>query len=171
MVTLTLLKINTSRDDVYCPGDTISYNCSIISNTERPHLIWNITLPGQTPTIFIYDSISTLYDIHHLNTNITVTLTKLDTIATTEFVNKEHIESIIVITVLKNVSMNGTELECSIADLDSDSAVVFVNTSGMTVTTMKPEGGKLMMCMYSISYNHCLYQVLKMIWLVLDLAL
>ena len=89
------------------------------------------------PISFTYDSTSTLYDIHHLDMNISVTLTELDTIATAEFVNEELIESIIVITVLKNVSMNGTELECSIADLGSDSAVLFVNTSGMTVTTVK----------------------------------
>ena len=68
--------------------------------------------------------------------NITVTLTKLDTIAITEFVNEEHIESIIIITVLKNVTMNGTNLECSIANLDSDSTVLFVNTSGMIVAIL-----------------------------------
>ena len=133
LVTLTLLEISTSRDDIYCPGDTISYNCSITSNTETPHLIWSVTLPGLTPISFTYDSTSALNDIHYLDMNITVTLTKLNTIATTQFVNEEFIESIIVITVLKNVSMNGTELECSITDLGSDSAVVFVNTSGMTV--------------------------------------
>ena len=134
-VFLTLLEINTSRDDIDCPGDTISYNCFIVSNTETPHLIWNITLPGLTPISFTYDSTSTLYDIHHLDTNITVTLTELNTFTTTEFINEEHIASIIVITVLKNVTMNGTNLECSIANLDSDSTVLFVNTSGMIVKT------------------------------------
>ena len=134
-VFLTLLEINTSRDDIDCPGDTISYNCFIISNTETPNLIWNITLPGLTPISFTYDSTSTLNDIHHLDMNISVTLTELDTIAITEFVNEELIESIIVITVLKNVTMNGTNLECSIANLHSDSTVLFVNTSGKTVET------------------------------------
>ena len=68
--------------------------------------------------------------------NISVTLTKLDTIATTDFVNEEHIESIIIITVLKNVTINGTNLECSIANLDADSTVLFVNnTSGSIFCT------------------------------------
>ena len=125
------MEINTSRDDIDCPGDTISYNCFIISNTETPHLIWNVTFPGLTPISFTHDSTSTLYDIHYLDMNISVTLTELDTIATTESVNEEQIESIIVITVLKNVTMNGTKLECSTANLDSDSTVLFVNTSGM----------------------------------------
>ena len=93
--------------------------------------MWNITLPGLTPISFTYDSTSTLYDKQHLDMNISVTLTKLDTIAITDFVNEEHIESIIVITVLKNITMNGTNLECSIVNLDADSTVLFVNTSGM----------------------------------------
>ena len=67
--------------------------------------------------------------------NISVTLTKLDTITTTEYINEGHIESIIIITILKNVTMNGTNLECSIGNLDSDSTVLFVNTSGKIVYT------------------------------------
>ena len=62
--------------------------------------------------------------------NISATLTGRTTTATTIFVNEEYIESIIVITVLKNITMNETKVDCRIADLDSDSAIVFVNTSG-----------------------------------------
>ena len=90
-------------------------------------------MPGLTPISFTYHSTYTLYDIHHLDMNITVTLTELNTFTTTEFINEEHIASIIVITVLKNVTMNGTNLECSIANLHSDSTALFVNTSGMIV--------------------------------------
>ena len=124
------MEINTSRDDIYCPGDTISYNCSILSNTETPHLIWSVTLPGLTPINLTYDSTSTLHDTVYLEMNISATLTGRTTTATTIFVNEEYIESIIVITVLKNVTMNETIVDCRIADLDSDSAVVFVNTAG-----------------------------------------
>ena len=87
------------------------------------------------PISFIYNSTSTLYDMHHLDMNIIVTLTKLDTISTTEFTNKEYIESLIVITVLRNVTMNGSNLECSIANLDSDSTLLLVNISGKIVST------------------------------------
>ena len=90
------------------------------------------------PISFTYDSTSTLYDIHHLDMNITVTLTELNTIATAEFINEEHIESIIVITVLKNVTMNGTNLECSIGNLDVDSAVLIVNGSGEIAKQIQP---------------------------------
>ena len=85
------------------------------------------------PISFTYDNTSTLYDIHHLDINISVTLTKLDIIATTEFVN---IESIIVITVLKNVPMNETKLDCSITGHDSDSTVLFVSTSGIVAAAI-----------------------------------
>ena len=95
--------------------------------------MWNITLPGLTPISFTYDSTSTLYGLRHSDMNISVTLTKLNTIATTEFVNEEHIESIIIITILNNVTLNGTNLECSIANLDSHSTVLFVNTSGIVM--------------------------------------
>ena len=129
------MEINTSRDDIYCPGDTISYNCSIVSNTETPHLIWSVILPGLTPINLTYDSTSNPNTISHIDMNISATLTELITTATTEFVNKVYIESIIVITVLKNVTMNGTKLECSILNLDAKSTILFVNTSGKRVKT------------------------------------
>ena len=43
----------------------------------------------------------------------------------------EYIESEIVLTVVDDVDLDGTELECSIApDLDTDTITVYVNTSG-----------------------------------------
>ena len=44
----------------------------------------------------------------------------------------EYIESTIVLTILRNVSMNGTELECGITGLSSETTNVLVTTSGMT---------------------------------------
>ena len=46
----------------------------------------------------------------------------------------EYIESDIVLTVVDDVDLDGTELECSIApDLDTDTITVYVNTSGMSI--------------------------------------
>ena len=61
--------------------------------------------------------------------NIRVTLKDYHA-ATSEFANEEYIESILTFTVLKNVTMNKTKLECSIADLDNDTALLSVNSSG-----------------------------------------
>ena len=132
-MTLTLLQINTSRDDIYCPGDTVSYHCSIISNTETPHLKWKVTFPGLMPISFTYNSSSSLYKIDSLDMNISVTLTDFTTINLTEYVNEEHMDSILTLAVLKNITMNKTELECSIADLHNGTVTVYINTSGMYV--------------------------------------
>ena len=45
----------------------------------------------------------------------------------------EYIESIIVLTVLKNFSMNGMELICGITDLINKSVIVQMNTSSMLI--------------------------------------
>ena len=121
-----------SRHDIHCPGDTISYNCSITSNTDTPHLTWTVTFPGLQPINFTYNSTSPIYEIDYLDMNISVTLTEFVTTATVlEFVNEAYIESILTFTVLRNVNMNETKLECSIADLHNDTALLFVNSSGM----------------------------------------
>ena len=59
----------------------------------------------------------------HLDMNITTTLIRYEA--------DQYIESVIMFTLLKNVTMNGTLLECSVApSLDSDFMFVLVNTSG-----------------------------------------
>ena len=130
---LKLLQINTSRDDIYCPGDTVSYNCSIISSTEMPHLNWKVTFPGLMPISFTYNSSSSLYKIDNLDMNISVTLTDFTTTNQTEYVNEIYMESILTLTVLRNITMNNTKLECSIADLHSITVTVYINTSGWYV--------------------------------------
>ena len=112
-----------SRSDIECPGDTIPYNCSIQSNSETVHLIWRITLPGQAPINSTYDATSSLDTEDSLDASITTILTR--------FRNEEYIESVLTILVLKNVSLNSTIIECSSGDLDADTQIVFVNTSGM----------------------------------------
>ena len=113
------------RPEIDCPGDTITYNCSILSNTETIHLIWRVTFPGLSPVNITYDSSSTLYNTDNLPMNLSAILTK--------YRNEECIESLIVLTVLRNVTMNNTKVECIIADLDYETTIVFVNTSGLTI--------------------------------------
>ena len=50
-----------------------------------------------------------------------------------DYKSEEYIESIIVLTVLKNFSMNGTELICGITDLINESVIVLYDSSGMFV--------------------------------------
>ncbi len=116
-------KRNVSRSDIECSGDTIPYNCSILSNSEYVHLIWIVTLPEHVPMTITFDGSSSLDVVYYLDMNITVTLTN--------YVAEEYIESIIALTVLSDVVVNGTVLECRSGDLDSRRAIVNVNMSGI----------------------------------------
>ena len=59
----------------------------------------------------------------HLDMNVSATLISYEA--------DQYIESIIMFTLLKNVTMNGTLLECNVApSLDYDFMLVLVNTSG-----------------------------------------
>ena len=76
------------------------------------------------PIRIIYNGTSEAYNFDYMDMNVTVNLTKFNTTNLTEFVNENYIESIIVFTVLTFVPINGTELECSIADLDNDTRLL-----------------------------------------------
>ena len=126
-VNLVLLERDTSRSDIDCPGDTLSYRCSVVSNSETVQLTWRVTLPGMMPVNITYDntSIPNTVDTAFGN-NITTTLTN--------FTADLYIESTNVFTVLRDVTMNGTEIACISAHLDDNSTTVFVNISGAKFT-------------------------------------
>ena len=50
-----------------------------------------------------------------------------------DYRSEEYIESIIVLTVLQNFSMNGTELICGITDLINESVIIQLDTSSMLI--------------------------------------
>ncbi len=111
--------------DIDCPMDTISYNCSILSNSERVHLTWSVTLPGSMPVTITYDNSSILNNMNNLAMGV---ITILST-----YRSDEYIESIIVLTLLIEVALDGTMLECSISDLDNETATLYINSSGSYV--------------------------------------
>ena len=100
-----------SGDDINCQGDTISYKCSIMSNSETVQLTWHVTLPGMMPVNITYDSTSILNTVDTLGYNITTILTN--------FTENEYIESTITFIVLRGIPLNGTVLECISEDLDT----------------------------------------------------
>ena len=121
-VSVYLLERNTARVGIDCPGDTISYNCSILSNSETIHLIWTITLPGQASINITYDSTSTLNNNDIMGANINTILK--------EYRRDEYIESILTLTVLSDIVLDGSMIGCSISDLSNNSTMVYVNTTG-----------------------------------------
>ena len=121
-MSLFQLERNVLREDIECPGDTILYNCFVPSNSEIVQLTWRITLPGIRPFNITYDNIDDLNTVDDLGMNITTNLTS--------YRRDEYIESVIVLTVLRETFINGTLLECLSEELDSDSEVIIVMQSG-----------------------------------------
>lgn len=119
-----------SRGDIDCPGDTISYNCSIQSN-GNVHLTWHVTLPGLMPANITYDNSSepNIEEILHPFPFITTVLR--------EYRSGEHILlSTLTLTVQNDVPTDGTTLACYIGQLSHDSVIVIVNTSGKNIARL-----------------------------------
>ena len=124
MVTLTALPPNVSRQDIHCPGDTFPYRCSVQSNSETVQMTWLITFPGQdTIYMIVYTNDSDRNVVEFRPMNITARLTQYEI--------DKNVESELTLTVLQNVSMNGTILECRSEDLASENETVYVNTAGI----------------------------------------
>ena len=128
-----LIERNTLRSDIDCPGDTISYNCSVLLSNNSAELTWTITLPGKIPLNITYDD-SSLID------NGTDILGMGVSTLLVDYRRNEYIESVVVLTLMKNVTLNGSIVECnvSVSTIDNDdinigniSTLVLVNTSGM----------------------------------------
>ena len=121
-VNLVISEKNSASILINCPGDTIIYSCGIQSNSEMIHLTWHVTFPGYMPINYtFYDDMSPANYNLDMNTSINLT----------QYEEDEYIESEITLTVLKNVTLNGTVLECSIGpNLDRDTIIVLLNASG-----------------------------------------
>ena len=121
-VDLRLLENSMSRSDIDCPGDTISYNCTVQSSSPSLHLKWIVSFfEGETREV-LYNNRSTLNNQTVLDFNTRISLVSSE---------RGYLESVIVFTVATGVILNGTELECRIDNIDSETDTVSVNKSGM----------------------------------------
>ncbi len=120
-VDLNLISRNVSRSDIDCIGDTVSYSCTVLSNSESLHLFWLITFPGLMSINFTYNDSSILNVTHTLPFDLRTTLSK--------YRRDEVIESILIISVVRNMTMNGTLLECQFEDINNKTELEY-NTSG-----------------------------------------
>ena len=121
--TITPLQHNLSRDNIECPGDIISYQCSIDTNSETPHIAWGVTIPGLRTLNFTYTNDS-IGSVDNLNSFITTSLA---------FANDTFLVSTLVVEVPANISADETELLCYIQDLAFANTTVHINTSGNTI--------------------------------------
>ncbi len=120
LAALSLTLLSPDRVGIDCLGDTIVYNCSILSNSENVNLVWRVTFLGMTPVNIMYDGTSNLNTSNNFDMGVSSTLT--------EYSSDEYIESIVVMTVLINVDII---LQCSIEELRSRIIVIDIDSSGM----------------------------------------
>ena len=103
---------------IECPGDIISYNCSIESNSEEIQLTWHVTIPEQM-----------LVDVTFSNLSASVTpLTSYISTSVTGFESEQYIHSYLEITVHPNIPTE-IMLDCFMTDLGNDTEIVLVNAS------------------------------------------
>ena len=106
-----------------CLGDTILYNCSIVSNAYNLRLTWVVIFLGQPPITITYDADSVRDTVNLLGMNVSSTLTELRT--------SDYIESVITLTFLSDVSyVNKTMLECNFAGRTKDAENFSVYSPG-----------------------------------------
>ena len=122
-VSLLPLPRSSSGPDIDCPGDTISFSCSIQSNSETIHLTWQVNITGQMPVNITYDAANTEETV--LNDFITTSLNNI---------SSGYLESTLVFTVQPSISQVTIMLECFIEGLGNESAVELVNISGKLCT-------------------------------------
>ena len=106
------------RKEIDCPGDIISYNCSIESNSEEIQLTWRVTIPEQMPVEITYSNLSTS----------ATPLTSYISTSVTGFQSEQYIHSYLEITVHLNIPTE-IMLECFMTDLGNDTEIVLINTS------------------------------------------
>ena len=113
----------TAMNGIECPGDTIPYDCFILSNSETIHLTWSVILSGQLTNSVTYSTADSGFNNRtNLDTYIITSLTAFKT--------DEFIRSTLEVIVQPNIPIHGVEVECSISDLGSASVSVVVNRAG-----------------------------------------
>lgn len=115
IATVTLVPSIVSETN--CPGETISYNCSIISNFEDLHLTWTISMSELMSQSFTYDINSTLDTINNHFMGTSSVLTRYD---------GEYIESQLMILLQRHTLV---EVNCSIADINSSTTTLVINAT------------------------------------------
>ncbi len=101
-----------------CPGDIISYVCSVMSNSENLYLTWHVTFPGLRTINVTFDNYTDPNDVNlPLNTSISLMNYTLD----------EYVKSTIFFLV-DDISVNGTEVECETGDYNSLTAFLSINS-------------------------------------------
>ncbi len=88
---------------------------------QTNHLIWNITFPNLMPLSATYNSSSLINRERSLPLATRTFLT--------QYRSAEYIESLLVFTVMKDVILTGTRVECEFRDHDKKTDTLFINNN------------------------------------------
>lgn len=98
-----------------CPGDTLSYNCSLWTYTWNPRLQWHVRYPKQEPVIVSYTGASYRHWPRYFGPSTKSTLTEYSTSRAPFMVSE------ITLVVMRHVPIYGTEVKCTVDDMDPTS--------------------------------------------------
>lgn len=147
---LASVSINKELEsDIECPGDVLTYNCSIRSNSENLHLIWRVTLPGDILIHTMYNMTSALQDRNTLSTFISTSLES--------YTDDKYIESLLFYTIqASDPSLQTATLECFITGLGNASVDIISSAAGL----LHVEHGIVDLHIFNFSTPHtCWFQL------------
>ena len=93
----------------HCYGDTLTYNCSSTVPNIFVNLIWTISYPGLNPVTITYGSNSPLNIREKSMMGISSILTR--------YTRNLYMESLVMLTVLRNISMNEIQVSCAVSNI------------------------------------------------------
>lgn len=103
-------RISSSDINLICEDETLEYDCSTVySPTGTGSLVWEVTVPGQTPVVITYANDEFLDALRLFSHNIAVTLR--------EFTVGQYLGSTLTITASLSQPLFGTEVQCSAGGL------------------------------------------------------
>lgn len=131
-------EVTALREGIICPGDSMTINCSILSNSESFFLDWELTPPEtfQTPVYRIR------YDNDTLSVINVEMITLFGSLMFTRYIppddtgNTGYIESTIRIPFI-GLDKNGITVNCA-TDLHNATGFAFFNTSCKFVKSAFP---------------------------------
>lgn len=137
LASVVITSENSIDSGIDCLGDSISFNCSVQTNSEQPELIWTVSLPQlETRLTIRYDHESVINNRDNLGLNITALLTQFRNESVLNH-RTIHLASTITLKMLEDISVNGTSLECYTEELDNDAATVLIDYSGTLLIFIK----------------------------------
>lgn len=109
-----------SSTPIDCAGDILTFECDVsASSSANFFLIWQVTVPGEMPVNFTYDSSSSGIVNSTIDLGLNISTTLID------YVPDVLLRSTLTLTVLSSMDRNGTLVQCL-----TEESILYLDTSG-----------------------------------------